>query len=85
MPDAPWTSGSMTTAASSPAWASMAAHALSAQPGIGVARRAHDGEAQRLEDGAEHTAVAEGERADGVAVVGVAEREEGRAARRRPG
>ena len=33
MPDAPWTSGSITTAASSPACASIAAHALSAQPG----------------------------------------------------
>ena len=33
MPDAPWTSGSITTAASSAPCASIAAHALSAQPG----------------------------------------------------
>ena len=47
---------------------------------VDVAGRAHDGEAQRLEDGAEHAAVAERERADGVAVVRIAEREEARAA-----
>ena len=43
---------------------------------VGVARSADDGEAQRFEDGAEHAAVAERERADGVAVVGVTQREE---------
>ena len=85
MPDAPCTSGSSTTAASSAACASIAAHALARPSRVGVARRAHDREAQRLEHGAEHAAVAERERADGVAVVRVAEREEARARRRRPG
>ena len=51
---------------------------------VGVAGRAHDGEAQRIEDGAEHAAVAERERADGVAVVGVAQGQEGGAARLAP-
>ena len=41
MPDAPWTSGSMTTAASSSAWASTAATALVGPAGVGVARGAH--------------------------------------------
>ena len=47
---------------------------------IGIARGAHDGEAQRLEDGAEHAAVAERKSADGVAVVRITEREEAGAA-----
>ena len=62
----------------------MAAHALAAQSGIGVARGAHDREAQRLEHGAEHAAVTERERPDGVAVIGVAQGEEGRAPRLAP-
>ena len=44
--------------------------------GVGVAGGAQHREAQRLEDRTEHAAVTEGERADGVAVVGVAEGEE---------
>ena len=47
---------------------------------VGVARRPYDGEAQRVEHGAEDAAVAERERADAVAVVRIAEREEARAA-----
>ena len=52
---------------------------LGGPTGIGVSRGAHDRETQRLEHGAEHAAVTERERADGVAVVGVAQGEEGRA------
>ena len=47
---------------------------------VGVAGRPHDGEAQRVERSTEDAAVAERERADGVAVVRIAEREEARAA-----
>ena len=78
MPDAPCTSGSMTTAASSPAWAATAAQAFVGPAGIGVAGRAHDREAQRFEHGTEHPAVAERERAHRVAVIRVAEGEEAR-------
>ena len=49
---------------------------LGGPTGIGVARGADDREAQRVEHGAEHAAVAERQGADGVAVVGVAQGQE---------
>ena len=79
MPDAPCTSGSIPPRPARRRGRRRRRRPWSAQPGIGVARGAHDREAQRVEHGAEHAAVAERERADGVAVVGVAEGEEPRA------
>ena len=80
MPAAPCTDGSMITAASS-------ARVLGDQPrrGVEAARvvergRAQHGEAQRIEDVGAEPAVADRERADRVAVVRAAEREERRAA-----
>ena len=71
-PTAPCTSGSMTTAASSSAWASTRPTALSAQSGVGVARGPDAPGSAAGRRARCRTAVPEREGADRVAVVGVA-------------
>ena len=73
MPAAPCTSGSMTTAASSAAWAATRRTASAKQSGIGEGRGPEHREAQRVEHVGAEPARPEGDRPDRVAVVGVAE------------
>ena len=79
-PAAPCTSGSTITAASSGACSRDHAHATSKHVGIVERGRAQHGKAQRVEDVGAEAVVADRERADRVAVVRAAEREERRAA-----
>ena len=76
MPAAPCTSGSTITAASSAACAATMAHAVSKHARVGEDGRPQHREAQRVEEVGAEAAVAHRQRADGVAVVRAAEREE---------